>query len=81
MSDSEPAIVFETGNAVTVALARSLLSDADIPFVTTGEGLQDLIGGGRFGLHFNPVSGPVRFLVPPSFASEARKTLAVLDSD
>jgi len=77
--DEGPVVVMETGNAVVVALARSLLSEANIPFATTGEGLQDILGGGRFGLNFNPVSGPVRFLVPPGFEEEARGVLADCD--
>lgn len=76
--NSEPAVVYETGDAVMVALARSLLAEADVPYVTTGEMLQDIIAPGRFGLHFNPVAGPVKFLVPPAFEEDAREVLVDL---
>ena len=36
------------------------------------------MGAGRFGLNFNPVAGPVRFLVPAAFEDEARRALAGL---
>jgi len=40
--------VFQTANPVALALAKGALGSKSIPFVIQGEGLQDLIGLGRF---------------------------------
>ena len=40
--------VFQTADPVALALAKGALESAGIPFVSEGEGLQDLIGLGRF---------------------------------
>jgi hypothetical protein len=67
--------VFETGDPVLVALARSLLDSARIEFATKGEAIQDLLGLGRFPAGSNLVTGPVVFQVQPDDALKARSLL------
>jgi len=67
--------VFETGDPVLVALARSLLDSARIEFATKGEAIQDLLGLGRFPAGSNLVTGPVVFQVRPDDALKARSLL------
>ncbi|HEX4998161.1 MAG TPA: DUF2007 domain-containing protein, partial [Terriglobia bacterium] len=76
--DEEPVTVYQTGDAALVALARSILDSADIPFAVRGEGVQDLIGGGRL-LGLNPVVGLVSFDVNPEDSEEARTLLSELE--
>jgi len=73
--------VFETGNPSLVLLAKSLLESANIEFVTRGEGLQDLLGLGRFPAQVNLISGPVVFEVKHADAADALALLADLKSD
>ena len=68
--------VFAAGDPVAVAMARALLESAGIPFVTKGEGVQDLLGVGRFPGGFNLATGPVQFLVAREDADEARALLS-----
>ena len=70
--------VQETGDAVRTALVKSLLDDAQIPYLARNEQLQDLFGFGRL-VPVNPISGPVIFMVPEDRAEEARAALARLD--
>jgi hypothetical protein len=70
--------VHETGDAVRTVLVKSLLEDAEIPFLARNDQLQDLFGFGRL-VPVNPISGPVIFLVPEEHAAEAREALARLD--
>jgi len=69
-----PVTVLATGDPALLAVAKSLLEEADIPFYAKGEGEQDLVGGGRLG-GFNPAVGPVELQVPPENADEARALL------
>ena len=62
-----------------LALAESLLMDADIPYIKKGDQVQDLFGGGRIG--FNPVVGPVLLQVAEEHAEEARALLDDLESE
>ena len=41
--------VLETGDPALIALVKSLLEDGGIPYFARGEGVQDLLGLGRFG--------------------------------
>jgi hypothetical protein len=63
--------VFESGDPALIALARSLLDSAEIPFITKGDGLQDLFGWGRMPGGFNLVVGPVQFQVNQADTEEA----------
>ena len=72
--------VFQTGNPMTLALAKGALESAGIPFVSEGEGLQDLIGLGRFPGGFNVATGPVRIHVDTRDAEAAREVLADIEN-
>jgi hypothetical protein len=62
-----------------LALAESLLMDAEIPYAKKGDQVQDLFGGGRIG--FNPVVGPVLLQVPQEHAEAALALLTDLESE
>jgi len=68
-------IVFRTGDPGMVALAKSLLQDADIPFMTRGEGIQDLTGLGRLITGYNVAFGPVELHVRRDEAAVAKLLL------
>jgi putative signal transducing protein len=70
--------VYESGDPALIALARSLLESAGIPFLTQGEGIQDFFGWGRAPANFNIVTGPVQFQVDEKDAGEAHTLLADL---
>jgi len=72
----ELVTVFQTGNPIALALAKGALESAGIPFVSEGEGLQDLIGLGRFPGGFNVATGPVKIHVDTRDAEAAREALA-----
>ena len=76
----ELVTVFQTGNPMTLALAKGALESAGIPFVSEGEGLQDLIGLGRFPGGFNVATGPVRIHVDVRDADAAREVLADIEN-
>ena len=67
--------VFRSGDAGVIALAKSLLEGEDIEYMARGDGLQDLIGGGRLYGGFNYVVGPVEFVVRSDDAPTARALL------
>jgi len=77
--DLDLVTVLATGDPALIALAHSLLESAGVSFVTTGEGVQDLVGLGRFGSGFNVAIGPVQFQVRAEDADEARELLADLE--
>ena len=62
-----------------LAVAKSLLDAANIPYYAKGEGVQDLFAWGRFGTGFNPVVGPVELQVAAEDAERAAKLLSDLD--
>jgi hypothetical protein len=70
--------VFSASDAALVALARSILESAGIPFAARNEGVQDLFGLGRMA-GFNQITGPVTFEVPAEHAEEARMLLDELE--
>src|SRR5213594_395071 len=70
--------IFRTGSAALIPLAKSILESAEIAFITKGEGVQDLIGWGRFPTGLNAAVGPVEFQVASDDAEEARSLLADL---
>jgi Putative prokaryotic signal transducing protein len=77
-SDMEFVTIFRTGNAALIPLATSLLESAEIGFITRGEGVQDLIGWGRFPAGLNAAVGPVEFQVASDDAEEAGSLLVDL---
>src|SRR5512139_398590 len=74
--DPKIETVYATRNPTLVALARSLLEDAEIEYFTKSYGIP-LMGGESGGLNY--VGGPVEFLVPAKDAPTARELLAHLD--
>lgn len=76
--DGRPVTVFETGDQAALAVAKSLLDEAGIPYFAAGENLQSLFGVGAVG-GFNPIVGPVRIEVAEDDAKEARELLVGLD--
>jgi Putative prokaryotic signal transducing protein len=73
--DLELVKVFETGNPALIGVIESLLDDAEIDFLTKGAGIQELIGGGRFGTGVNTVLGWVEFWVREDQESAARELI------
>ncbi len=71
--------VFETGDPGLLAMAHSLLDEERIPYLTLGEGLQDLFALGRFGTGFSILAGPVHIQVERERAEEVRTLLAKLE--
>jgi len=76
----ELVTVFQTGNPIALALAKGALESAGIPFVSEGEGLQDLIGLGRFPGGFNVATGPVKIHVDMRDAEAAKEVLADIEN-
>ena len=74
--DPKIETVYATRNPTLVALAKSLLEDAEIEYFTKGYGIP-LMGGESGGLDF--VTGPMEFVVAGKDATTARELLAHLD--
>jgi putative signal transducing protein len=77
---TELVTVFQTGHLIALALAKAALESQGIAFVTQGEGLQDLIGLGRFPGGFNVAAGPVKLHVDIRDAALAREVLADIEN-
>jgi Putative prokaryotic signal transducing protein len=75
----EPVTVLETLDSGLMAVAKSLLQAADIPFVVEGEGIVHLLGAARPGL--NPLAEAPALRVAPDDAEHARAVLADLLAD
>ncbi|NKB68393.1 MAG: hypothetical protein GKR89_15125 [Candidatus Latescibacteria bacterium] len=67
--------VLRSGNAVELAIAKSLLEQAEIPYYAQGEALQNLFGLGCMGSGFNPLVGPVTLQVDTVHLQQARDLL------
>ena len=67
--------MFRTGDPLLVALAKAALDAERIRYVVEGEGVQDLIGMGRFPGGYNVLTGPVRIQVAVENAEQAREAL------
>ena len=72
--NEELVMVLSVADPFVVALAKSILDDADIFYVNQGEVLQDLVAPGRIG-GFNQVAGPVEIFVSPKDEAQARELL------
>ena len=76
MSDDEALeIVFKTIDPAEVAVIKSLLDGAEIPYIARGEDQYDAFRGAFRGTVFSPLGRPVIFLVPAEFLEEARVLL------
>jgi len=62
--------IFKTSNPATIALAKSILEDADIPYALKSQGLQAIYA-----------LGMVQFQVPPEHTVTARSLLSELAKD
>ncbi len=72
--------VLSVGDPFRIALAKSLLDEAGIPYLSQGEALQEMIGAGRFG-GYNIAVGPIEIFVSAENAEEARSILVDLEGD
>ncbi len=68
-------VVLEAMDATEVAIIKSLLESAGIPYLTRGEDQYDAFRGAFRGTVFSSHGRPVTFLVPTSMAEEARLLL------
>ncbi|MBM4157229.1 MAG: DUF2007 domain-containing protein [Ignavibacteria bacterium] len=76
LEDNERLVsVFKAGNEAIVATVKSILDEAEIPYLAKSEGLQSLFGVGVIGLGFNPITGPVEFFVMPEDVEYAAELL------
>lgn len=71
--------VFSTGDPVALLTAKTLLDEAGIPYLTRGEGIQDLFGMGRLGTGFSVVAGPMEIQVGARRGREAMDLLRAAD--
>ena len=75
--DPEPVTVLETTDPAVLAVAKSLLESAKIPYFAKGESLQGLFAAGALA-GFNPISGPVELQVSGDDARDAHALLVDL---
>jgi hypothetical protein len=73
--DEKLVALLRTGDPNELAFAEAVLTEADIPFVKKGEGVQDLFALGRVGLGFNPITGPIVLLVSEEHAAEGARLI------
>ena len=64
--------VLASGDPVLMGIIESLLQSAEIPFTVKGEGLGDVMGLGRAGSGFNPITGPMELQVRAEDAEDVR---------
>jgi hypothetical protein len=79
LDESRLITVLTTGNQAIIAVAKSLLDDANITYFAKGEGLQNLFGFGTLGTGFNPIVGPIELQVEEHQAEEAKTILTGLE--
>jgi putative signal transducing protein len=79
LDKSRLVTVLTTGNEAVIAVAKSLLDDADIKYFAKGEQLQNLFGVGTIGTGYNPLVGPIQLQVEEHQADEAKTILAGLE--
>ena len=77
----ELVTVFKSGDPGLIALVKSILRSAEIPFTTKGEGIQDLTGLGRLGSGYNLAFGPVELQVNSADADDAKALLEDLEPE
>lgn len=67
--------VFSSGNEAVIALAKSMLDEANIRYNVKGEGVENLIGIGVVGTGFNPATGEIVIEVLSTDAEQAQLLL------
>jgi hypothetical protein len=75
LDEAGPVTVFKTNDPALLAVAQSLLEEADIEFNVAGEALLHLFPGGAVGTDMTP-----SIQVPADNAEEARELLKALGS-
>ncbi|SFG84269.1 Putative signal transducing protein [Desulfotomaculum arcticum] len=73
--------IMATGDPAKIMVAKSILDEAGIKYLAKGEGLQDLFAMGRIGTGFNPLVGPVKFLVRDEDQEIAKELLKELQEN
>jgi hypothetical protein len=71
--------VYKTGHHGIIAVIKSILDEAGIKYFAKGEGVQDLIGVGVFGMGYNTLTGPVEIQVLEEEAEYAKELLAGIE--
>lgn len=79
-TNQELVTVMEASDEAVTTMAESLLREANIEYLIKGDEIQDLIGAGRLGMGFNPVTGYAQIQVMPADEEAAREILADLMS-
>ena len=72
-------VVMTSGDRAALALARSLLESAQIPYVVTSDCVEDLFGWGRLGAAYNFITGPAKVLVNQNDEQAAREILGEIE--
>jgi len=72
--------VLESSDPTVLAVAESLLMEAEVPYLKKGDQIQDLFAWGRLFTGFNPVVGPVQIQVAEEHADSALEILEALTS-
>ena len=73
--EADLRVVFETVSLAQVAVIKSLLDAAAIPYIARGEDQYDAFRGAFRGTVFGRRGRPVTFLVPADLLEEARLLL------
>ena len=73
--NDELVTVFQTSDVVALAVAKAALDGKHIRYVVEGEGIQDLLGAGRYPAGYNVLTGPIRIQVAAENAERALKAL------
>ena len=60
-------------------MVKSILDDAEIPYLVKGEAIQNLFGIGVIGTGYNLIAGPVEIQVGRQDESKARELLASIE--
>ena len=78
-SDSDLITIFESGNQGIIAIVKSILDDAEIPYIVNGENIQNLFGLGVIGTGFNIITGPIQIQVNREDEITARELLSEIN--
>ncbi len=78
-SNSDLITVFESGNQAVIAVVKSILDDAEIPYIVKGENVQNLFGLGVIGTGYNIITGPIQIQVNQEDEPAAKQLLSGID--
>jgi hypothetical protein len=73
--------VLEDADPGILGIAYSLLDQAGIPYSAPADGLQEFLGVGRLGTHYNLLTGPIHVQVRREDEAAARELLADIGAD